>query len=98
MSGEQSGDKVREPLSSKLIPRNRPGVHVSNGADIAGSLVVFFLIGFLLDLWLDTTPIFMIALSVFAMVGTGVRMYYAYTEKMKQLEEDRRNAATGESR
>lgn len=85
---------MRQSLSSRLSSRNRPGAHVSNGADIAGSLVVFFLIGFLLDLWLDTTPVFMIALSVFAMVGTGVRMFYVYNDKMKKLEDERRTGVT----
>ena len=51
---------------------------------------MFFLIGFGLDAWLDTRPIFMIAMSLFAAAGIGARTYYAYTDKMKKLEDDRR--------
>jgi len=87
---------MREPLSSKLIPRARPGRATSNGAELAGGILVFFLFGFLLDIWLGTQPLFMIVLSVFAMVGTGVRAYYSYDEQMKKHEEDRRNGAVEE--
>jgi F0F1-type ATP synthase assembly protein I len=83
---------MRESLSSKLIPKKRPGTPVSNGAELAVGLLVFFLIGFLLDMWLDTQPIFMIVLSVFSILGMGVRTYYAYNEQMKLHEDDRRKA------
>jgi F0F1-type ATP synthase assembly protein I len=93
---------VRQPLSSKLIPSSRPdmrpGSAVSNGAEIAGGLLVFFLIGFGLDIWLDTRPVFMIAMSLFAAAGIGARTYYAYTDKMKKLEDDRRNHAKAPAR
>lgn len=81
---------MRQPLSSKLVPNKRPGTAVSNGAEIAGGLLVFFLIGFGLDTWLDTRPVFMIALTIFSVAGMGVRTYYVYTDKMKKLEDDRR--------
>lgn len=81
---------MKQSLSSKLIPASRPGTAVSNGAEIAGGMLVFFLFGFGLDVWLDTRPVFMIALSFFAAAGMGVRTYYAYTDKMKKLEEERR--------
>jgi|688.fasta_scaffold59809_4 hypothetical protein len=84
---------MRQPLSSKLIPASRPGTAVSNGAEIAVGMLVFFLIGLGLDVWLDTRPVFMIAMSVFAAAGMGVRTYYAYTDKMQKLEEDRRRGA-----
>lgn len=81
---------MRQPLVSKLIPNSRPVTPVSNGAEIAGGMLVFFLIGFGLDAWLGTRPIFMIAMSLFAAVGIGARTYYAYTDKMKKLEDERR--------
>jgi F0F1-type ATP synthase assembly protein I len=85
---------VRQPLSSKLANTSRPGTAVSNGAEIAGGLLVFFMLGFVLDLWLDTRPVFMIALTLFASAGMGIRTYYAYTDKMKKLEEARRASVT----
>jgi F0F1-type ATP synthase assembly protein I len=84
---------VRQPLSSKIIPSSRPDVAVSHGTELAGGLLVFFLIGLGLDAWLGTRPLFMISLSVFAAVGSGIRMYYAYTAKMQKLEDERRNGA-----
>ena len=81
---------MRQHLVSKLIPNSRPVTPVSNGAEIAGGMLVFFLIGFGLDAWLDTRPIFMIAMSLFAAAGIGARTYYAYTDKMKKLEDERR--------
>lgn len=88
---------MRQPLSSKLIPATRPTTSISNGAEIAGGMLVFFLIGLGLDAWLDTRPVFMIAMSVFAAAGIGARTYYAYNIKMEQLEEDRRNLAKAPS-
>jgi F0F1-type ATP synthase assembly protein I len=85
---------MRQPLSSKLVPSSRPGTAVSNGAEITGGLLVFFLIGFGLDTWFDTRPVFMIALTVFSVAGMGIRTYYVYTDKMKKLEEDRRAGVT----
>jgi F0F1-type ATP synthase assembly protein I len=64
---------------------------VSHGTELAGGLLVFFLIGLGLDAWLGTRPLFMICLSVFAAIGSGVRLYYAYTVKMQKLEDERRN-------
>jgi F0F1-type ATP synthase assembly protein I len=52
------------------------------------------MLGFVLDLGLDTRPVFMIALTLFASAGMGVRTYYAYTDKMKKLEEARRASVT----
>ncbi len=83
---------MRQSLSTKLIPNKRPGTPVSNGAELAVGLLVFFAIGFLLDMWLETQPIFMILLSVFSLLGMGVRTYYAYNEQMKKHEDDRRKA------
>jgi F0F1-type ATP synthase assembly protein I len=88
---------MRQPLSSKLIPASRPTTSVSNGAEIAGGMLVFFLIGLGLDAWLDTRPVFMIAMSIFAAAGIGARTYYAYNSKMEQLEGDRRNLAKAPS-
>lgn len=45
---------------------------VSSGAEIVGGLVVFFLIGMGLDAWFGTKPIFMIVLTVFAVVAQFV--------------------------
>jgi F0F1-type ATP synthase assembly protein I len=68
---------------------------VVNGAEIAATVGLFFLAGFGLDTWLDTRPVFMIALTVFGVVGQFVRTYYAYNGKMAMLEHQRFETANG---
>ena len=85
----------------KFLPKPKPVAldsGVSQGAELAGGIVVFFLIGFGLDVVLDTTPVFMIVMTVFAVVGQFVKMYYSYSSAMRHLEEERASAARGESR
>lgn len=82
----------------KLIPKPKPVAldsGVSQGAELAVGILVFFLIGLGVDTWLGTTPGFMIGLTVFAVVGNFVRMYYAYTSAMRHLEEERAAQARG---
>ncbi len=69
---------------------------MSQGAEFAGGIIVFFLIGLGLDVWLDTTPIFMVALTVFSMVGQFVKMYYAYSSAMDQEQKKRADSARGD--
>jgi len=62
---------------------------ISQGAELAVGVLVFFAIGLGIDSWLDTTPVFMIGLTVFGVVGYFVRMYYAYNSEMTRLEQER---------
>ena len=77
----------------KFLPKPKPvnlaDTQVSQGVELAVGIAVFFLIGFGLDVWLNTTPIFMIALTVFAMVGNFVKMYFSYSQAMRHQEEER---------
>ncbi len=66
---------------------------MSRGAEFAGVVAVFFVVGFLLDLWLDTTPWFMIGLFLFAAVGQFVKFWYTYDDQMKTLEQERAERA-----
>jgi len=43
----------------------------------------------LLDSWLGTEPVFMIALSVISAVGQFIRMKYVYDAEMERLEAQR---------
>jgi F0F1-type ATP synthase assembly protein I len=56
---------------------------------------VFFLIGMGLDAWLGTKPIFMIALTVFALVAQFVRIYVVYSSRMATLEARRAELSKG---
>jgi len=68
---------------------------ISQGAELAGAVFVFFGVGFGLDMWLDTTPFFMISLTIFAVVGQFIKMYYVYNRAMRHLETERAHAAQG---
>lgn len=79
----------------KFIPTPKPATHVdrgiSQGAELAVGVLVFFFIGFAIDAWLGTVPVFMIALTIFGVVGYFVRMYYAYNTEMTRLERERQS-------
>lgn len=70
---------------------------ISQGAELAVGVLVFFGIGALMDWWLDTTPVFMIALTIFGMVGYFVRIYFTYNGAMSALEEKRSQESRGAS-
>jgi hypothetical protein len=65
------------------------GDALSRAFEFAATTLVFFGIGFALDRWLGSTPVFMIALSVLSIVGQFVRSWYAYDAAMSRLERDR---------
>lgn len=77
----------------KFIPTPKPSAPVdrgiSQGAELAVGVLVFFFIGFGIDTWLGTVPVFMIALTIFGVIGYFVRMYYAYNVEMAKLEKER---------
>ena len=66
------------------------------GIDVALVTLVFLGLGYLLDRWLDTKPVFMIVLVVVALVGEFMRFWYAYTARMKGLEAERAAKGRGE--
>ena len=83
----------------RLLPKPKPmnaiDSSISNGAELAGVVVVFFLIGLGLDTWLGTTPWFMLGFLVFGVVGQFTKMYYAYSERMRTLESQRSESSRG---
>ena len=85
----------------RLLPKPKPMTaidsSISNGAEIAGSVLVFFLMGFGLDMWLGTTPWFMIGLVLFGVTGQFVKTYYTYSARMEALEKARADSARGVS-
>ncbi len=81
------------PVNRVILGANRPSgfdAGLGQGMEMALTVVVFFGLGWMLDAWLDTRPVFIIALVVFASVGQSVRMWLAYDARMKVLEEQRR--------
>jgi F0F1-type ATP synthase assembly protein I len=63
---------------------------INKGADIAGTMLVFFFIGWFVDRQLNSTPWFMIAFVVLAAVAQFAKMYYVYNAQMERLEQQRR--------
>ena len=78
---------LRAPRSDDALGR---------GMDIALTVGLFFGVGFFLDRWLGTTPLFMIVLTLLAVVGFFISMKYRYTANMERLEAER--AARARSR
>ena len=66
--------------------------------DIALTVALFFGIGFALDRWLGTTPLFMIGLTVLAAIGFFASFKYQYDARMEQLEAERAERAGGRRR
>ena len=64
--------------------------------DVALVTLLFLGVGYALDRWLNTKPLFMIVFVILALVGEFVRFWYDYDARMKALEEKR--AASAASR
>ena len=81
----------------KLIrpTRRRSDDSLGQGMDIALTVALFFGIGFALDRWLGTTPVFMIVMTLLAAVGFFAKFKYQYDARMEQLEAERRAAVRG---
>ena len=61
--------------------------------EIAGTALVFFVLGWFIDRRVETTPLFMIVFVVVALVAQFVKLYYVYNAQMSQLEAERREMA-----
>ena len=83
---------------TRTIAPKRPvatsGDSLGRGAEMAISVLVFCVIGLLLDAVVGTTPTITIALVVFSLVGNFVRMYYQYKAAMKVQLAQRLSQAT----
>ena len=62
--------------------RNPSDDVVGGGLEIALMVPVFLGLGYLLDRWLGTAPIFMIVMVVLGVIGVFCRLRYAYDERM----------------
>jgi F0F1-type ATP synthase assembly protein I len=77
-----------------LIPRKSIDAddNLGRGMDLALATLIFLGLGWGLDRWLGTEPVFMIALVLLSLVGQFVRMWYSYDARMRQLEAERESA------
>lgn len=59
------------------------GEALSRAFELAVTPVVFGFLGYLIDMRLGTSPIFLLAFAAFAVVGSFVKLWYAYDHEMK---------------
>jgi F0F1-type ATP synthase assembly protein I len=82
-----------KPLPRKEIRMNsRTDDKIGKGIDVALVTLAFLGIGYLLDRWLDTKPLFTVGLVVLGLVGEFLRFWYDYDSRMKVLEAQRASA------
>jgi F0F1-type ATP synthase assembly protein I len=62
------------------------GDALSEGFELVGTVVIFFFIGWGLDAWLGTKPLFMVALTILAIIGKLVVAWYRYDAQMREHE------------
>lgn len=65
---------------------------ITKGMEIAGTVLVFFFIGWFIDRRVGTTPWFMIVFVVLALVAQFLKLFYVYNAQMGRLETQRREA------
>jgi F0F1-type ATP synthase assembly protein I len=68
------------------------GDALAKAFEFAATVGIFTFIGFGLDRWLGTTPLFMIVLFVIVLIEQILRLWFSYVAEMKVHEEARRQA------
>jgi F0F1-type ATP synthase assembly protein I len=88
-----------KPLLFKIRSARAPYVERSSsndlfgrGMDLALALLVFLLLGWAIDNWLGTKPLFIIVFALLALIGGGLRIKYAYDESMERHQRERAEA------
>ncbi len=78
-------------LRSDRVERPTPSSDDSlgRGMDLALTLLVFLGLGALIDRWLGLFPLFTIVLTLFAAVGSFLRMKFVYDATMERHEAER---------
>ena len=81
---------MKPPLPTDRARRNTTtDTKIGKGIDVALVTLVFLGVGYMLDRWLGTKPVFTIILVVLALIGEFVRFWYDYDARMKVLEAQR---------
>ena len=86
---------MNAPLFEKhRAPRNRTITLTQSQRDTLATLM-FFGLGYGLDRWVGTSPLFTIVFAVLAIVGKSVAMWYQYEATMRGLEAQRLTDSLG---
>jgi len=82
-------------LTRRLVPRQRvvSDDTLGRGVEIAVSVLIFTVVGLVVDARVGSTPWVAIGLFLFSSAGSFVRLYYTYTARMRIHERERRNGA-----
>jgi F0F1-type ATP synthase assembly protein I len=75
----------------KPLPRMNKATddNIGKGIDVTLVTLAFLGIGYVVDRWLGTKPLFMVGLVVLALIGEFLRFWYDYDARMKVLEAQR---------
>jgi F0F1-type ATP synthase assembly protein I len=84
--------RKRVNTNSKTSPNTSAGASLGRGMEFAILVLMFLGVGYGLDSWFGTKPVFMIVMVVVGLVGQFASMWYGYESRMKELEEQRRDA------
>ncbi|MEI7618994.1 MAG: AtpZ/AtpI family protein [Actinomycetota bacterium] len=78
-----------------LRPRKRVNTTdgLGRGMEFAILVMLFLGLGYGLDTWFGTKPVFMIVFVVLGLVGQFASMWYGYDARMKDLEAQRRDSS-----
>ena len=87
LSGSQASKQTKVSSLATQHPDS-----ITKGAEIAGTVLVFFFVGWFIDRQLNSTPWFMIAFVVLAVVAQFAKLYFVYNAQMTDLEAQRREA------
>src|SRR5262245_20841816 len=78
-----------QPIAKKALKQRTSADGLGRGMEFALITLLFLGLGYLVDRWLGTKPIFMIVFVVLALVGQFASLKYGYEQRMKELEEQR---------
>jgi F0F1-type ATP synthase assembly protein I len=87
---------LKPPATRPIRVNKATDDKIGKGIDVALVTLSFLGIGYALDRWLGTKPVFMIVLVVLALIGEFVRFWYDYDARMKVLEAQRASAVYGD--
>lgn len=69
---------------------------LGRGMEFAIVVFAFLGLGYALDRWLGTKPLFMVVLVVVSLIGQFASMWYGYDARMTELEAERSANRTGQ--
>lgn len=61
---------------------------LTRAVEFAATTAIFCGLGWLVDRWLGTAPVFLIVLTLLGLVGQFLRFWYAYDAEMRRHEDE----------